>query len=201
MDDPLIFVEVALCDAIPAAIGPILAEDRAALDPARATTAVFYSISNCQNGLRGVSFGSFLIKQVVEELSRDFPALSTFVTLSPVPGFTRWLGSEPALSESPDEALGPLCARYLTEARRADGRPLDPVARFHLGNGARLERVNPDADGSVRGQRESRGVMVNYLYDLREIERNHEAFAQAGEIAQSSAVRRLARQALRAGAE
>ncbi|MEM8597623.1 MAG: malonyl-CoA decarboxylase, partial [Pseudomonadota bacterium] len=193
-DEPLIFVEVALCREIPGAIGPILAEEREALDPKRATTAAFYSISNCQNGLRGVSFGSFLIKQVVEELRRDVPTLSTFVTLSPVPGLTRWLAEDEVRAAAGEEQLAALAAHYLTLAKRPDGRPLDPVARFHLGNGARLERVNPTADASERGQRESRGVMVNYLYDLRDIERNHEAFAAEGEIAQSSAVRRLARQ-------
>ncbi|MEO1467686.1 MAG: malonyl-CoA decarboxylase [Pseudomonadota bacterium] len=230
-DDPLIFVEIALTAEIPAAIGPILAEERETLTPAQATTAVFYSISNCQQGLRGISFGNFLIKQVVEELRRDFPRLSTFVTLSPVPGFAAWLeregidhaalgreavvesagrgledgagipgdGLDPdgqARAESArDAALAALAARYLTEAKRPDGSPLNPVARFHLGNGARLERVNPAADRSARGLAESHGVMVNYLYDLRDIEKNHEAFAARSEVVQSAAVRRLARQA------
>ncbi|MEM7527941.1 MAG: malonyl-CoA decarboxylase [Pseudomonadota bacterium] len=191
-NEPLIFVEVALCREIPSAIGPILTEEREPIPPARATTAVFYSISNCQHGLRGVSFGSFLIKQVVEELRRDFAGLNTFVTLSPVPGFARWLAHQEVAE---DATMPALCAHYLTEAKRPDGRPLDPVARFHLGNGARLERVNGEADGSPRGQKESRGVMVNYLYELRDIEKNHEAFATRAEIAQSSAVRRQARQA------
>ncbi|MEM7496956.1 MAG: malonyl-CoA decarboxylase [Pseudomonadota bacterium] len=195
-DEPLVFVEVALCRDIPEAIGPVLAKDRDTVPPAKATTAVFYSISACQKGLRGVSFGNFLIKQVVEELSTDFPSLGTFVTLSPVPGFTRWLDTERDDGRSVEaDALPGLCAAYLTEAKRSDGMPLDPVARFHLGNGARLERVNAGADTSARGQRESRGIMVNYLYDRRDIEKNHEAFATRGEIAQSAAVRRLARQA------
>ncbi|MEM9783001.1 MAG: malonyl-CoA decarboxylase [Pseudomonadota bacterium] len=232
-DEPLIFVEVALTAEIPGAIGPILAGERATLDPANATTAVFYSISNCQIGLRGISFGSFLIKQVVEELRRDFPRLSTFVTLSPVPGFAAWLagagvdvdtlgrgrvvpvaaigaGLEGGAGipgdgvELPDrarvqaaraEALSALAAHYLTAVKRPDGGPMNPVARFHLGNGARLERINPDADASPRGQAESHGVMVNYLYALDDIERNHEAYAARFEIAQSSAVRRLARNA------
>ncbi|MEM6972772.1 MAG: malonyl-CoA decarboxylase [Pseudomonadota bacterium] len=229
-NDPLIFVEVALTAAIPGAIGPILAEERETLDPARATTAVFYSISNCQVGLRGISFGSFLIKQVVEELRRDVPKLTTFVTLSPVPGFAAWLAgrgidvdslgqarlaaavdgpaSAPADGASVEEdvgrarskgardsALTALAAHYLTAATRPDGGPMNPVARFHLGNGARLERVHADADASPRGQAESHGVMVNYLYALDDIERNHEAYAARFEIAQSTAVRRLARAA------
>ncbi|MEM6487533.1 MAG: malonyl-CoA decarboxylase [Pseudomonadota bacterium] len=217
-DEPLIFVEVALCTKLPGAIGPILAETRDALTPVEATTAVFYSISNCQVGLRGISFGNFLIKQVVEELRADFPRLSTFVTLSPVPGFAAWLrgegyddaalGAVPAAGEeaadSPeatrraaarDEALAGLAARYLTQVKRGDGTPLNAVARFHLGNGARLERVNAGADRSPRGEAESHGVMVNYLYDLRDIEKNHEAFASRAEVAQSSAVRRQARNA------
>ncbi|MDT8346011.1 MAG: malonyl-CoA decarboxylase [Thermohalobaculum sp.] len=196
--EPLIFVEIALTAAIPAAIGPILAADRETLDPRRARTAVFYSISNCQEGLRGVSFGNFLIKQVVEELSAAFPALDTFVTLSPVPGLCAWAARESIAPPAPD-ALGPLAARYLVEAKRPAGDPIDPVARFHLGNGARLERINPGADASDRGQGQSWGVMVNYLYDPREIESNHEAYAETGAVAQSAAVRRLAKQAVQAG--
>jgi malonyl-CoA decarboxylase len=220
-DDPLIFVEVALTEDIPGAIGPILAEKRPALDPARARTAVFYSISNCQPGLRGVSFGSFLIKQVAEELARDFPGLRQFVTLSPVPGLRHWALAEAAKGddglldaaerdavarlERLDTGLAPeawiaatepaaaLAARYLTEARSARGGAVDPVARFHLGNGARLERVNPCADHAASGRTGSWGVMVNYLYDLGAIERNHEAYANDGEIIATNAVRRLAK--------
>ena len=192
--DPLIFVEVALMAEIPGAIGPILAEDRAALDQRKARTAVFYSISNCQTGLRGISFGNFLIKQVVDELKRAIPSLDTFVTLSPVPGLRSWAEKEGVAPEETPEALGPLAARYLVEAKRLDGLPVDPVARFHLGNGARLERINPGGDASERGGRQSWGVMVNYLYDLRDIEKNHEAFVQSGEVAHSAAVRRLLRQ-------
>jgi malonyl-CoA decarboxylase len=205
-DDPLIFVEVALTDATPDAIGPILAGDREPLDVATATTAVFYSISNCQPGLRGVSFGAFLIKQVVEELRRDCERLRTFVTLSPVPGLRAWAEAEiladapltgPAQREGvragePDACTG-AAALYLLNARDSKGRPLDPVARFHLGNGARLERINPGADASARGMAQSWGVMVNYLYDPREIEKNHEAFANEGAISASAAVRRMAR--------
>ncbi len=221
VDDPLIFVEVALTADIPAAIGPILAEERRPLDPGKATTAVFYSISNCQEGLRGISFGHFLIKQVVEELARDFPGLDTFVTLSPVPGFRAWLEEErrnersailtaadrvlldrlddPAwpLDESTVAAARPvlqsLGASYFHRSLTRHGTPTDPVARFHLGNGARLERVNALADGSDKALAASHGLMVNYLYDPKQIERNHEAYANDGRIAVSAAVRRLVR--------
>ncbi|MBK0399152.1 malonyl-CoA decarboxylase [Limibaculum sp. M0105] len=196
--EPLIFVEVALTADIPAAIEPILAAGRETLDPAKARTAVFYSISNCQNGLRGVSFGNFLIKQVVEELSAEFPSVETFVTLSPVPGLRGWSVRE-GIEEPSGDALGPLAARYLVEAKRPGGAPVDAVARFHLGNGARLERINLDADRSERGQSQGWGVMVNYLYDLRDIEKNHEAFAESGVVAHSAAVRRLVKQAAQAG--
>ncbi|MEM1343202.1 MAG: malonyl-CoA decarboxylase [Pseudomonadota bacterium] len=201
--EPLIFVEVALTEAIPSAIGPILTEERPELAPKRATTAVFYSISNCQEGLRGVSFGNFLIKQVVEDLQAEFPGLRTFVTLSPVPGLRAWalehaVGEEQAMVEALEsdkavaaEALAPLAARYLVEARHPRGGALDPVARFHLGNGARLEQINTGADTSERGRRNAWGVMVNYLYDLDHIEKNHEAYAEEGAIATASQVRRL----------
>jgi malonyl-CoA decarboxylase len=209
-DEPLIFVEVALVAEIPSAIGPILATDRKAIDPARAKVAAFYSISNCQDGLRGISFGNFLIKQVVEELRNDYPALETFVTLSPVPGLRGWvseeltkgeagiltpseragLGVEPAHKPSP-ELAAVLAARYLLQARNSAGQSRDPVARFHLGNGARLERINPAADLGSRAEAESWGVMVNYLYDLAAIETNHEAYANRGEIAASIQVRKL----------
>ncbi len=201
-DDPLIFVEVALTTDIPGGIGAILAEAREMLDPARAQTAVFYSISNCQEGLRGISFGNFLIKQVVEELSREFAGLDAFVTLSPVPGLRAWAKenaealpprlSKVALSEAPDAAgLAELTAHYMLVARGPRGGAADPVARFHLGNGARLEKVHPGADESPRGQAASWGVMVNYLYDLATIERNHEAYSTEGEIIAAPAVRRL----------
>ncbi|MGJ3263155.1 MAG: malonyl-CoA decarboxylase [Salinarimonas sp.] len=222
-DEPLIFVEVALTREIPGAIAGILAGGRAPLAADEATTAVFYAISNCQKGLAGVSFGSFLIKQVVEELRRDLPGLRTFVTLSPVPTFTAWLrerladGDDPALTKEERALLGthwrdgweadaaarealrePLraaCATYLARARGTSGKPLDPVARFHIGNGARLERVNALADLSPRGLAQAAGAMVNYLYDLDSIERNHEAYAERGEVALSGEVRRLAKPA------
>ena len=217
VDEPLIFVEVALTKAIPDAIAPLLAAGRTPIDPKRATTAVFYSISNCQAGLQGVSFGNFLIKQVVEELRRDMPHLKTFVTLSPVPGFMQWLQregkaaftaaefdtfkslDEPGWPGSADIAKGmqPLLQRaigtYLLQVKHSSGKPRDPVSRFHLNNGASLERVNWLGDVSPKGLREAAGFMVNYLYDLDLIEKNHEAFAHSGEIAASRQVRNLVR--------
>jgi malonyl-CoA decarboxylase len=220
VDEPLIFVEVALAADVPAAVAPILATKRQHLAPERATTATFYSISNCQRGLSGVSFGHFLIKQVVEEISREMPRLAKFVTLSPVPGFAHWLMQERANDQSaalsvddraklqvldqadwwrtPEaaEAREPLlraAASYFMAARTRRGLPLDPVARFHLGNGARLEQLNWLADASPKGLRQSYGLMVNYLYDLEEIEKNHEAYAEGRAIVASGAIKRLAR--------
>jgi len=212
---------VALTREIPSAIAPILASQRVPLDPDRATAAVFYSISNCQRGLAGVTFGSFLIKQVVAEISRDFPRLSTFVTLSPSPNFAQWLKAERAspdslavpeadrailarldedgwwtddavLTELREPMLRAAAAYYMT-ARDRRGFPIDQVARFHLGNGARLERLNWPADLSARGRDQSFGLMVNYLYDLGDIEKNHEAFAENRAVIAASAVRKLAR--------
>ncbi|TCT07967.1 malonyl-CoA decarboxylase [Aquabacter spiritensis] len=221
VDEPLIFVEVALVKEPSSAIAPILDQSRTLIDPGTATTAVFYSISNCQRGLAGVSFGHFLIKQVVEEISREIPSLSTFVTLSPVPTFRAWLDAERAnessallntadrerlnLLDSPDWAervearteLTPLicalAAHFFLVAKSAKGRPLDPVARFHLGNGARLERINAMGDLSPKGLAQAAGLMVNYRYVLSDIEKNHEAFAGKGEIVASPAVRKLLR--------
>jgi malonyl-CoA decarboxylase len=221
-DDPLIFVEVALEKEIPAAIAPILASGRQeflSLDQAR--TAVFYSISNCQRGLAGVSFGNFLIKQVVEDLCRELPKLNTFVTLSPVTNFASWLKGELANERSRvvsaddrarfallehnlwwtdpvvfDQLKDPLlraAAWYFLNARNRRGLPVDAVARFHLGNGARLERINWLGDTSERSIKQAHGVMVNYLYDLDEIEKNHEAYAENREVVASSAVQRLLR--------
>jgi malonyl-CoA decarboxylase len=221
VDEPLIFVEVALTKEAPDAIGPILAPQRTPLDPREAATAAFYSISNTQRGLTGVTFGSFLLKQVVEEISRELPNLSTFVTLSPVPGFMEWLAQERADPESPaiypgdppalgylDEpdwhldsrkvgelrpVLGALAAYYFLVARTKRGRPVDPVARFHLGNGARLERINLMADLSPKALAQSAGIMVNYQYVLADIEKNHEAYAEAGDVVASTAVKRVLR--------
>ena len=219
VDEPLIFVEVALTRAIPEAIAPILAAEREIVPPREATTAVFYSISNCQVGLRGVSFGSFLLKQVVEDLARDLPGLKSFVTLSPVPGFAGWLAGAAADADHPlaapaalavtalaapdwhlaPEAAGlgktvlPLAAHYFLRERGRSGRPLDPVARFHLGNGARLERLDWLADPSPKGLEQSHGLMVNYLYERSEIEANHEAYARSGKVAAATSVSRLLR--------
>ncbi|WP_421703424.1 malonyl-CoA decarboxylase [Aliiroseovarius sp.] len=203
-DDPLIFVEVALMAEIPGAIGEIINGTREAIDPEAAKVAVFYSISNCQAGLRGISFGNFLIKQVVAELQAELPGLSAFVTLSPVPGLRRWAmaGGEGLLDDTgwmpedgvPDEALtARIAARYLTGARRPMGTAFDPVAHFHLGNGAQLHAVHAGADPSDTGRGNSWGVMVNYLYDLSKIEANHQAYANEGEIAAAPKVRTLAR--------
>ena len=215
VDEPLIFVEVALTESIPGAIAPLLAEDRQLVAIERARTAVFYSISNTQRGLGGISFGSFLIKQVVEELRRELPKLENFVTLSPVPGFMHWLkqASDVPVSdeertllqqlENPDwfdnaelatqlrAVLEPLAAYYFLKARTPKGRLIDSVARFHLGNGARLERIDWLGDLSPKGLRESAGFMVNYLYRLEDIEKNHEAYANQGTVAASSAVKKL----------
>jgi malonyl-CoA decarboxylase len=216
LDEPLIFVEVALTETIPGAIAPLLAEDRQPVAIDRARTAVFYSISNTQRGLGGISFGNFLIKQVVQELQRELPKLDTFVTLSPVPGFMQWLKQAPADLPVSDEGravleqvdnpdwvgnpelaaqmrsvLEPIAAYYFLKARTPRGRLIDPVARFHLGNGARLERIDWLGDISPKGMRESAGVMVNYLYRLEDIEKNHEAFVNQDEVVASSAVKKL----------
>jgi len=192
-----------------------LAEDRSPVAIERARTAVFYSISNTQRGLGGITFGNFLIKQVVQELQRELPKLDTFVTLSPVPGLMPWLKQADdvpvsdegrALLDRLDEAgwaenaelagqlrsvVEPLAAYYFLKARTSKGRLIDPVARFHLGNGARLERINWLGDLSPKGLRESAGIMVNYLYRLDDIEKNHEAYANRDEVAASSAVKKL----------
>ena len=199
-DDPLIFVEVALTQGIPGAIGPLLAEDRRPLGPGQVDTAVFYSISNCQAGLRGISFGNSLIKQVVDVLGREVAGLKTFVTLSPIPGLSRWietqedaaramLGADPATLDP--EALRRVTARYLLEAKGKDGGPLDPVARFHLGNGAEVHEIHAGADLSPKGRAQSCGAMVNYLYDPARVEQNHEAFATHQTIAAARGVKAL----------
>ena len=218
VDEPLIFVEVALTDGIAPSIQPILADDRKALPARAATTAVFYSISNCQSGLAGVTFGNFLIKQVVEDLAREIPTLKTFVTLSPVPGFRTWRdrerasdapqgltredvealrvldsddwSSDKAKADAVRRAMMPAAAAYFLRAKNPKGRPADPVARFHLGNGARLERMNFLGDVSRKGMAQSYGLMVNYLYDLAAIEKNHETYANLGTVAASSSVSR-----------
>jgi malonyl-CoA decarboxylase len=218
VDDPLIFVEVALTRELPGAIAPILASEREKVEPDRARTAVFYSISNCQRGLTGVSFGNFLIKQVVEEVCRDLPKLNTFVTLSPVPNFAAWLARERtnetgtalsaddkdvlALLNTPDwwkdedriarlrEPLMRAAAWYFLRAKNGRGAPVDSVARFHLGNGARLERIDFLGDTSERALAQGHGLMVNYQYDLDDIEQNHELYAENRTVVASPAVQR-----------
>lgn len=231
-DEPLIFVEVALVSGMAGNVQALLDENAPTEDPQRADTAIFYSISNTQAGLRGISFGNFLIKRVVGDLSRDLPNLKTFATLSPIPGFRKWLdsaisagspniltaedrkklkeatgktvakGQLPKLIADSDWAqnaklasalkdpLQRLCARYLVQEKKGDA-PVDPVARFHLNNGAQVERINWLGDTSEKGFEQSAGMMVNYLYRLSDIERNHERFAADGTVVYSSAVKAL----------
>ena len=229
-DEPLIFVEVALLDKMSASITPLLDESAAPVDISRASTAIFYSISNTQAGLRGVSFGDSLIKHVVETLTDEFPRLRTFATLSPIPGFRAWLakragamlerlddkrraelgravGFEPpqathllaAIDKPLDlDARSPLrqmlmeCAAYYLGRELADGKPADPVARFHLGNGARVERLNWAGDPSPKGLKQSYGLMVNYLYDLKRIDKHRGLLAQ-GKVPMSGDIDSLCR--------
>jgi malonyl-CoA decarboxylase len=234
-DEPLIFIEVALVEGLATSVQDLLDENAPETAAEEADTAIFYSISNTQKGLQGISFGPFLIKQVVTSLRRQLPNLKNFSTLSPLPGFRRWLNAyfeaatgmasqDPALQALSDaarllsvdvrpdavfntsrwwenskvatllkEPLLALCAHYLHEAREKDHAPLDPVARFHLGNGARIERINWLGDISAKGMQESCGLMVNYLYQLKEIEKNIEAYATSKDIAAASRVRNLLR--------
>ena len=223
-DEPLIFVEVALCKELPERIQPILAGESDGTgkvdDPESANSAAFFGISNCQTGLRGISFGNFLIKQVVQELKQELPQLKHFVTLSPVPGFAHWLKDycaektlpdelqqalrdldtsdwhlDPASSERLSTLIKPLAARYLVEEKNALGLPLNPVARFHLGNGAELHRINWLGDTSPKGLKQAAGLMVNYLYVLDDIERNHENYTANATVVCSNEVRDLNRRA------
>lgn len=208
-DDPLVFVEIALTDGVPDSLAPLLVQGREASPDHTFNTVVFYSISNCHPGLASVSFGNFLIKAVVEELRKEFSGLKTFVTLSPVPGFRKWLLNSdleglvaPQLQERVREPVGrvveaevmtaleKLCAHYLLNVK--SGRlPKDPVARFHLGNGAILHQLNVAADLSPKGIAQSAGIMVNYLYDLPHIEENHDAYFDEGKIVADKSVRKL----------
>jgi malonyl-CoA decarboxylase len=240
-NEPLIFVEVALVNGMADNIQALLRRDAPVMDPNSADTAIFYSITNAQKGLAGISFGGFLIKRVADQLANEFKRVKTFATLSPIPGFRRWIAREfdsaakpgakngfaQLLRKSERDALGELaapvkdgeglvklldrpdwpevkgavetlreplirlCARYLLLDKRADGRARDPVAHFHLSNGAGLERVNWLADMSPRGMSQSATLMVNYVYRLDAIEENHEAYSGAGSIAASSAVKAL----------
>jgi len=236
-DEPLIFVEVALVSGIAGNIDTLLDEAAPIGNPQAADTAIFYSISNCQQGLVGISFGDFLIKRVVDALAGELPRLKTFATLSPLPGFRAWLAAEaqggglllpaeaktlealgaggvknaddallhlldrsdwvddPKIAAALREPLLRLCARYLLYARTPRGRALDPVAHFHLSNGARVEQLDWLGDRSPKGLQQSAGIMVNYLYRLGDIEANHEAYRDEGRVAASSAVRGLGRAA------
>jgi malonyl-CoA decarboxylase len=200
-DEPLIFIEAALTRGMAAEVQPLIDPDSAVGDPARADTAIFYSITNCQEGLRGVSFGNVLIKQVVEDLGREFRRLSTFATLSPIPGFRAWAAAEDPRWDTVDvtaataatrRELMRLCARYLLHAKRGS-EPLDAVERFHLANGATLERVNWMADPSKAGLQRSFGLMANYVYDPDDVEKHHEAYAGGYKVIASRAIQQLAR--------
>jgi malonyl-CoA decarboxylase len=229
-DEPLIFVEVALVSGMTGDIHALLDEAAPIGDPHSADSAIFYSISNCQRGLAGISFGNFLIKRVVDALATELPRLKVFATLSPVPGFRGWLErqsqagsanllppersaiealggetpnddftalldrhSDPRVASALRDPLIRLCARYLLHERTPSGRALDPVAHFHLSNGARVERLNWLGDISPKGLQQSAGIMVNYLYRLPEIEANHEGYRGEGRVAASSAIRNLLR--------
>ena len=220
LDEPLIFVEVALLNEDPISIQAVLSSERDVLETSEASTAVFYSISNCQRGLAGVSFGNFLIKQVAKELSSQLPQLTTFRTLSPVPGLMRWIdefGSDDQVSDDlyehgeafrlaqsiatgahaapledgESQKLAAMVAHFLVDESRADNQPRDPVARFHLGNGASLDQVLPEADVSEKGAKQSASVMVSYLYDLDKVISNHEAYARQRTVIRSEKVDKL----------
>ena len=203
-DDPLVFVEVALTAGVPSAIAPLIDKTAEPTDERAVDTVVFYSISNCHPGLAGVSFGNFLIKQVVEEVGKRYPKTKRYVTLSPVPGFCRWLTAQKAHADLDElralakdqgrdttdplwESLVRLCAQYLSSTHD-NNLAIDPVARFHLGNGASLHAIHWAADLSEKGLNQSIGIMVNYLYDLSSIEENHDAYFDQGEIAMSRMV-------------
>ena len=208
-DDPLVFVEVALTPGIPTAIAPLINKTGEPAEQKDLDTVVFYSISNCHPGLAGVSFGNFLIKQVVEEIGKRYPKAKRYVTLSPIPGFCQWLAKQdnPAeldvqelrslakvegtdTTDSRWESTIALCAQYLV-TKSANGLAMDPVARFHLGNGASLHAIHWAADLSDKGVEQSIGLMVNYLYDLGSIEENHDAYFDQGKVATSRVVARL----------
>jgi malonyl-CoA decarboxylase len=201
-NEPLIFIEVALTRGMSDRIQPLIDPDAAVGDAQSADNAIFYSITNCQPGLRGVPLGSSLIKQVVEDLRGSLPRLKTFATLSPIPNFRKWLAREHTgehIDEDTDstpekkQRLLSLCAWYLLHAKR-DSEPLDPVARFHLRNGARIERINWMGDTSPTGIRQAAGLMANYVYELNDLQHNHETYVSGGPIAASGRVERLARQ-------
>jgi len=218
--EPIIFIEVALTHGMSAQVQPLVDPLSPISDPSEADTAIFYSITNCQAGLRGVPFGSFLIKRVAEDLAAEFPRLRKFATLSPIPGFRSWLKQvsgnprvaailaklegttwrdDKARTDELGEELEPLCAYYLTHAK--NGRePLDPVARFHLRNGARLERMNWLGDTSALGMERSAGWMVNYVYRLDDVERNHELYTKQYKVIASHHIDWLAKRCALAAA-
>ena len=197
-NDPLIFVEVALCEDIPKSIEEIIKIDRTEIDIEDANTAIFYSISNCHNGLLGISFGNFLIKKVAKNLKRELPELNQFQTLSPLPGLMKWMEEYAPITfercsdkNCSNDELMKQTVRYLTESNRSDRMPNDPVARFHIGNGASLERVNLNADLSSKGLSQSYGIMANYLYDLDVVEENHELFFKNKIVQTSNSIKSI----------
>lgn len=214
-DEPIIFVEAALTQGMSDRVQPLLDPESAVASPDNADTAVFYSITNCQEGLRGVPFGNFLIKQVVEDLGREFPRLRRFATLSPIPGFRAWLQENKTALDATDlvdqlsgdwwkdeknhaelkARLVPLCARYLLREKRRN-EPIDSVARFHLRNGARLERINWLSDTSAAGLDRAAGMTVNYVYRLGDLEHNHELYTRDYKIAASYEIEALSKQSL-----
>ena len=197
-EDPLIFVEVALTNGIPESIESVIKIDRDEIEYNKINTAVFYSISNCQDGLAGISFGNFLIKKVAHKLKQEISEIDKFVTLSPVPGLMRWMENHaPVTYENcinkinDDENLLKKTFLYLTESNREDNLPNDPVARFHLGNGAILHKINLHGDQSKKGMAQSHGIMINYLYDLDIVEKNHELFFKNKEVVLSGEMKSL----------
>ena len=197
-NDPLIFVEVALTTGIPKSIQKIINLDRQEIDIEKANTAIFYSISNCHNGLLGISFGNFLIKKVAKNLKRELPDLNQFLTLSPIPGLMKWMEEYAPITferctdkNCSDEELMKKTIKYLTESDRDDGLPNDSVGRFHIGNGASLERINLNADLSEKGLSQSYGIMANYLYDLDVVEENHELFFKNKIVQTSNEIKTL----------
>jgi len=190
-DEPLIFVEVALCDKMPESINEVIKIDREITEYKDINTAVFYSISNCQDGLAGISFGNFLIKKVAHKLKQELDDLSKFVTLSPMPSFVKWLEKKSIYEDMDEDGLMTQAILYLTESEREDNSPNDPVAKFHLGNGAILEKINLNADLSEKGIMQSKGLMVNYLYNLELLEKNHELFFKTKNVQQSDGIKSL----------
>ena len=190
-NEPLIFVEVALSKNMPESINEVIKIDRSVTLDEDINTAIFYSISNCQEGLSGISFGNFLIQKVAQKLRQENDGLDTFATLSPVPGFSKWLDKKSIDEYRDEDALLKQALIYLLKSDRDDGLPNDPVAKFHLGNGAILERINLNADLSSKGISQSKGIMINYLYDLETLEENHELFFKTREVKQSDGISAL----------